>query len=108
MTAWQLTAGLTNLRAQINAWAPDRDHASDGTIGDEAHQLEVSGHNPDDTSGSKAEWNGDPDSTPEVRAFDCDVDFRNGSSAQALVDHIVSLRPSSLLRFRIYKRGILG
>lgn len=106
MTNWILTLGLQNLRAQINTWAPDRDHTSDGTIGDAAHQKETSGHNPDDTPGSKAEWNGDPDSTPEVRAFDCDVDFRNGASAQQLVDHIVGLKPSSVLRYVIYNRRI--
>jgi hypothetical protein len=106
MAGWILTLGLQNLRRQINAWAPDRDHTSDGTIGDAAHQAEVSGHNPDDTSGSRAEWNGDPDSTPEVRAIDIDVDFRNGATAQQLVDHIVGLKPSSVLRYVIYNRRI--
>lgn len=106
MTNWILTAGLVNLRNQINEWAPDRDHTSDGTIGDATHQAETSGHNPDDTSGVKAEWNGDPDSTPEVRAIDIDTNFRNGFSAQELVDHIVALRPSSVLRYVIYNRRI--
>lgn len=106
MTAWKLTAGLQNLLDQINAFAPGRDHASDGTIGDAAHQAEVSGHNPDDTAGSKAEWNGDPDSDPEVRALDVDSDFRNGVTAQTVVDHIRALRPSSVLRYMIYNRVI--
>lgn len=106
MASWILTLGLQNLRRQIDLWAPDRDHTSDGTIGDAAHEAEVSGHNPDDTSGSRAEWNRDPDNTPEVRAIDIDVDFRNGASAQQLVDHVVGLKPSSVLRYVIYNRRI--
>jgi hypothetical protein len=103
---WQLTKGMTNLLSQINAWATGRDKTSDGTIGDAAHQAETSGHNPDDTAGVRAEWNGDPDSTPEVRAIDIDDDFRNGVPAQTLVDHIVALRPSYVLRYVIYNRRI--
>lgn len=107
MSSWTLTIGLQNLRAQINEWAPNRDTTSDGTIGDAAHAAEsASGHNPDDTKGSHPEWNGDPDSKPEVRAIDVDTDFNNGVSAQTFVDHIVSLKPSSVLRYVIYNRKI--
>lgn len=107
MAGWILTKGLQNLRGQINDWAPDRDHTSDGTIGDTTHQAETSGHNPDDTPGSRPEWNGDPDSIPEVRAFDCDTDFRNGATAQQLVDHLRALPGlSSVIRYMIYNRKI--
>jgi hypothetical protein len=101
-----LTPGLKNLGNQINAWAPDRDGASDGAIGDYAHTQGKSGHNPDDTSHHNAEWDGDSDNKPEIRAIDVDIDFRNGSNAQALVDHIVGLKPSSVLRYVIYNRKI--
>src|SRR5690348_18451057 len=76
MANWQLTRGLQNLRAQVDAAFPDRDTTSDGTIGDKAHQAETSGHNPDDTPGSRPEWNGDDDANAEVRAWDMDSDLR--------------------------------
>jgi hypothetical protein len=108
MTAWILTKGLQNLRDQVNEAFPDRDHASDGTIGDTAHQAETSGHNRDDTPGSRPEWNGDPDSTPEVRAWDMDTDLRAApATAQQVVDHIRKLPGvSSVLRYMIYNRKI--
>lgn len=108
MTAWQLTAGLDNLRRQVNARWPGRDKASDGTIGDAAHQAEVSGHNPDDTPGSRPEWDGDPDTMPEVRAWDMDSDLREpGTTAQMVVDHIRGLPGvSNVLRYMIYASKI--
>jgi hypothetical protein len=106
MSNWILTKGLQNLRSQANTRWPTRDHASDGTIGDTTHQAEMSGHNPDDTKGSRAPWNSDSDSTPEVRAFDMDSDLREpGSTAQMVVDHLRSLPGlSSVIRYMIYNR----
>jgi hypothetical protein len=105
MTAWRLTAGLQNLRAQVNRRWPDRDHASDGSIGDAAHMREASGHNPDDTPGSRPEYD-DRDGVPEVRAWDMDVDFREpGMNGQILVDHIRRLTGvASVIRYMIYNR----
>lgn len=108
MTDWVLTKGLQNLRDQMNAAFPDRDKTSDGTIGDAAHAAGISGHDPDDVPNSHAEWNGDPDSTPEVRAWDMDSDLRSpGVTAQQVVDHIRGLPGvSSVLRYMIYNRKI--
>jgi hypothetical protein len=102
-----LTIGLQNLRRQVNAAFPQRDKTSDGWIGDTAHQSTTSGHNPDDKSGSRPAWNGDPDSTQEVRAWDCDSDFGPGVDAQDVVDHLRKLRGlSSVIRYMIYNRRI--
>jgi hypothetical protein len=104
--AWTLTAGLQNFRSQVNARWPDRDKASDGSIGDTAHQAETSGHNPDDTPGSRAAWDGDSDSTSEVRAWDMDSDLHDPTcNAQDVVDHIRRLpNVAGVIRYMIYDR----
>jgi len=45
---WKLAPALAVLQQQINARAPDRSRAADGTIGDAAHQAQgsASDHNP--------------------------------------------------------------
>lgn len=111
-----LTPGMKNLGNQINAAWPNRARTSDGAVGDYTHTQERSGHNPDDTSANNAEWDGDSDNTPEVRAIDVDVDLEGNGSAsrsernaidQALVDHIRSLPGiSSVLRYIIYAQRI--
>lgn len=104
MSGWVLTKGLENLRSQVNEAFPDRDKTTDGTIGDEAHQQHVSGHNPDDTRRSKPAWDGDPDTIPEVRAWDMDKDLNfPGVSTQDLVDWICLLpNLGSVIRYMIY------
>lgn len=103
-----LTLNLQNLRTQTNRRFPERDKASDGWIGDKAHQKRKSGHNPDDTAGSIPTWDGDADSLAEVRSWDCDKDLRDSTvSAQEFVDHIRALPDvGSVIRFIIYNRKI--
>jgi hypothetical protein len=56
--AWYLNPFLTSWRGQVNAFFGRRTKASDGTIGDEAHQQTDSQHNKD-TDGSVDAWDAD-------------------------------------------------
>lgn len=46
MAEWHLAPALAVLRAEVNARWPERDRASDGTVGDTAHAASKSDHNP--------------------------------------------------------------
>lgn len=97
-----LTAGLRNLQRQLTEAFPER-HLPDGWLGDAAHRSRTSGHNPDDTPGSKPAWDGDPDKTPEARALDVSADLGPGVRAQTVVDHIRRLPGlSSVIRYIIH------
>lgn len=65
MADWYLAPSLVALRNEINARWPNRDKASDGSVGDTAHSARKSDHNPD--------W----DSGGVVRAIDVDKDGIN-------------------------------
>lgn len=102
-----LTLGMKNLGNQFNARWPNRDGTSDGAIGDYAHTQEHSGHNPDDTSKHNAEWDGDSDNTPEVRAIDVDNNLGGDVSMQQVINHMRSIpNLSSVIRYMIYNKKI--
>lgn len=85
--AWVLTVGLNTVKAEFNTVFPKRDKASDGSIGDLAHQNESSsGHNPD-LSG-RAEYK-DGDKLNEVRAIDVDSDLRDASGNKVTAEKVV-------------------
>lgn len=60
MSGWYLNRALTNFRNEVNSRWPNRDKKSDGTIGDLAHSLTSSDHNPDG-DGSVDAWDMDKD-----------------------------------------------
>lgn len=67
MADWVLIPCLKALFAEFDRIAPSRDTASDGSIGDAAHQNEVSDHNPDETGRVPIH---DADHINEVHAID--------------------------------------
>ena len=82
-SSWRLAKSLVKLRAQIDAAAPHRSKASDGSIGDAAHfaRGSASDHNP---------WVKDANGDPVVTAIDVTHDPARGCDgnvlAQALID----------------------
>jgi hypothetical protein len=100
------TKGLRNLQRQMDARFPNR-VKPDGWIGNEEHRKRISGHNPDDTAGSKPAWNGDPDSVPEVRAIDVAADLGDGWRGRDLVAHLITLpNLGTVVRYLIHEGQI--
>lgn len=76
---WRVAKSLLTLRDQINAAFPNRNKASDGTIGDTSHQNRNSDHNP---------WYG----PGIVTAMDITHDPKNGVDIDRLTDELVASR----------------
>jgi hypothetical protein len=107
MSDWILIASLNRLFADFDQLAPHRAHASDGSIGDTAHQEEVSDHNPDETGSVPIH---DADKINEVHAIDVDSDLRTpGLTMEAVVQFLLARCRSGAedrLRYIIYYQRI--
>lgn len=71
--AWSTIPAADTLTAEMNAAFPERDKASDGSIGDGEHSTRSSDHNPDETGTTPSE---DSDTFNEVHAKDLDSDLK--------------------------------
>lgn len=91
--AWRAARSLIVLRDQINAAYPQRNKASDGTIGDAAHAASVSDHNPDGSG--------------VVRALDITHDPAHGCDIDKLTDQLAASRDSRI-SYLIANRLITG
>src|ERR1700754_709752 len=110
--AWVLTRNLAAFRDQMNTFFPNRDKASDGTIGDAAHAAGKSGHNPDDSEFDNAECDSDADNKSEVRAIYIDDDTRDPDvSMEDILQHLLHLARTQSnfpVKYMIYNRRIFS
>jgi hypothetical protein len=106
---WEVVPCLDEGRDQLNERFPKRDKASDGSIGNQAHAVSTSSHNPDRSG--KPEWK-DGDTKNEVRARDFDKDLNDaetGTTMEQVVQMWVSRCRSGEMwwvRYIIYRERI--
>jgi hypothetical protein len=94
---WRVAESLERLLEQINQMAPDRSKASDGSIGDAAHQSRDSDHNPWVTDGNIG----------VVTARDFTHDPKHGCDAQKIADSIVASKDKRV-KYLIWNRRIVS
>jgi hypothetical protein len=89
MASWELVPSLVTLRNEFNTIAPNRDKASDGSIGDFAHSQSTSDHNIDDGPDQGSTSDEDSDSKPEVHATDVDDDLKEPFTMEDCIQFII-------------------
>lgn len=98
---------LVQLFDEFDFIAPSRDHASDGDIGNTAHQAEVSDHNPDETGKVPIH---DADKINEIHAIDVDNNLNESDlTMEKCVQFLLGRCRSGAekrLRYIIYNRRI--
>jgi hypothetical protein len=97
--AWRLVASLGVYIEQINQLAPGRSRASDGTIGDAAHQVTMSDHNPHLVAGLGP--------TPVVTAADITHDPAHGCDCGTVADELRVSRDARI-KYVIFSRRMFS
>lgn len=87
MATWVLIPCLVKLFSEFDIIAPYRDTASDGRVGDTAHQGSVSDHNPDETGNVPSH---DADSINEVHAIDVDNNLNSYITMEDVIQFLLS------------------
>lgn len=100
MVIFVVDRSLDVLRDEIDAVAPNRSKASDGSIGDPDHQTRVSAHNPEDTEDSSD--GNDPDNQVDARDFTHDP--ANGADMHQVTEIIRRRRDRRIRLVIFYKR----
>lgn len=95
---WRLAKSLEKLRTQINSEWPNRNKASDGTIGDARHATSTSDHNP---------WVPDPPGPNVVTALDITHDPAHGVDNNKIVSQLVASRDRRI-KYIIWNRRIIS
>lgn len=98
MALWTVDKGLLRLRAQVDALAPGRSKASDGTIGDAAHAATDSDHNPEHPPPP-----GNPDY--QVDALDLTHDPAHGAD-MAVIAEAIRVSRDRRVSYVIFNRRI--
>jgi hypothetical protein len=107
---WVLVPALVSLRTEFNTLSPNRDKASDGSVGDTSHAASSSDHNPDESGATPYE---DSDRINEVHAIDVDNTgpWPPGVTFQRIIDGIVAEHRAGRddrLQMVIYNRRIIS
>ncbi len=92
---WRVAKSLLVLRGQVNEMAPNRNKASDGTIGDATHQTHNSDHNPWVIDGNVG----------VVTALDITNDPNGGCDVNAIAEAIIGSRDIRV-KYIIWNRRI--
>jgi hypothetical protein len=88
---------LTQLRKQLNEMFPNRDHESDGLLGDARHRSRSSDHNA---------WIVAPDGTRVVSAMDVDENLTDQKGNAFSVVHALQRSRDPRIKYLIYERQI--